>query len=113
MDIIQAIEKEQKRDDIPKFNPGDTVTVSVKVVEGAKERIQDFTGIVIAISGGGIQENFTVRRISYGVGVERVFPMHSPRIAGVKVLRRGRVRRAKVYYLRSRTGKAARIRDKK
>ena len=113
MDIIQAIENEQKRDDIPEFNPGDTVTVSVKVVEGTKERIQDFTGIVIAKNGGGIQENFTVRRISYGVGVERVFPLHSPRIAGVKVLRRGRVRRAKVYYLRNRTGKAARIRDKK
>lgn len=113
MDIIQAIENEQKRDDIPKFNPGDTITVSVKVVEGEKERIQDFTGIVIAMSGGGIQENFTVRRISYGVGVERVFPLHSPRIAGIKVLRKGRVRRAKIYYLRNRTGKAARIRDKK
>ncbi|QRN86264.1 50S ribosomal protein L19 [Clostridia bacterium] len=113
MDIIQAIENEQKRDDIPKFNPGDTITVSVKVVEGTKERIQDFTGIVIAMNGGGIQENFTVRRISYGVGVERVFPLHSPRIAGIKVLRKGRVRRAKIYYLRNRTGKAARIRDKK
>lgn len=113
MDIIQTIENEQKRTDIPSFEPGDTVTVSVKVVEGTKERAQDFTGVVIAKSGGGIQENFTVRRISYGVGVERVFPMHSPRIAGVTVKRRGRVRRAKVYYLRNRTGKAARIRDKK
>lgn len=113
MDIIQAIDNEQKRDDIPEFQSGDTITVSVKVVEGTKERIQDFTGIVIAKSGGGIQENFTVRRISYGVGVERIFPLHSPRIAGVKVLRRGKVRRAKIYYLRSRTGKAARIRDRK
>ncbi len=113
MDIIKAIDEEQKRTDIPEFQPGDTVTVSVKVVEGTKERIQDFTGIVIAKQGGGIQENFTVRRISYGVGVERVFPLHSPRIASVKVLRRGRVRRAKIYYLRTRTGKAARIRDRK
>ncbi len=113
MDIIQAIDNEQKRDDIPEFQSGDTITVSVKVVEGTKERIQDFTGIVIAKSGGGIQENFTVRRISYGVGVERIFPLHSPRIAGVKVLRRGKVRRAKIYYLRTRTGKAARIKDRK
>lgn len=113
MNIIESIENEQKRDDIPEFQAGDTITVSVKIVEGVKERIQDFTGIVIAKSGGGIQENFTVRRISYGVGVERIFPIHSPRIAGVKVLRRGRVRRAKIYYLRERTGKAARIKDRK
>lgn len=113
MNIIESIENEQKRDDIPDFQAGDTITVSVKIVEGAKERIQDFTGIVIAKSGGGIQENFTVRRISYGVGVERIFPIHSPRIAGVKVIRRGKVRRAKIYYLRERTGKAARIKDRK
>jgi large subunit ribosomal protein L19 len=113
MNIIESIENEQKRDDIPDFQAGDTITVSVKIVEGAKERIQDFSGIVIAKSGGGIQENFTVRRISYGVGVERIFPIHSPRIAGVKVLRRGKVRRAKIYYLRERTGKAARIKDRK
>jgi large subunit ribosomal protein L19 len=113
MNIIESIENEQKRDDIPEFQAGDTITVSVKIVEGAKERIQDFSGIVIAKSGGGIQENFTVRRISYGVGVERIFPIHSPRIAGVKVLRRGKVRRAKIYYLRERTGKAARIKDRK
>lgn len=113
MDIIKAIEEEQLRTDLPDFASGDTITVSAKVVEGAKERIQDFTGIVIAKNGGGIQESFTVRKISYGVGVERVFPLHSPRIEAIKVLRRGRVRRAKVYYLRNRTGKAARIRDKK
>lgn len=113
MDLLKSIEKEQMRDDIPDFEPGDTVTVSVKVVEGTKERLQDFTGIVISKKGGGLQENFTVRRISYGVGVERIFPLHSPRIAKIIVKRKGRVRRAKVYYLRNRTGKAARIKDRK
>ncbi len=113
MDIIKAINDEQLKSDIPEFQPGDTVRVSVKVVEGAKERIQAYEGVVIARTGGGIQENFTVRRTSYGVGVERVFPIHSPRIEKIEVLRRGRVRRAKLYYLRERTGKSARIRDKK
>lgn len=113
MDVIKAIDQEQIKTDLPEFQPGDTVTVSVRVIEGTKERIQDFTGIVISRRGSGSRETFTVRRISYGVGVERVFPLHSPRIAKIQVNRRGRVRRAKVYYLRDRTGKAARIRDRK
>ncbi|WP_227766684.1 50S ribosomal protein L19 [Zhaonella formicivorans] len=112
MEIIKAIEREQLKSDIPDFQPGDTVRVHVKVVEGDKERIQAFEGIVIAKKGGGLTENFTVRRVSYGVGVERTFPLHSPRIDKIEVLRRGKVRRAKLYYLRERTGKAARIKDR-
>ena len=113
MDIIKAISDEQLKSDIPEFRPGDTVRVSVKVVEGTKERIQAYEGVVIGRKGTGIHETFTVRRTSYGVGVERVFPIHSPRIDKIEVLRRGRVRRAKLYYLRDRTGKAARIKDRK
>jgi large subunit ribosomal protein L19 len=111
MDILQTLEQSQLRTDIPDFKPGDTVRVHVKVVEGSRERIQVFEGVVIARRGGGIRESFTVRRVSYGIGVERVFPLHSPRVAKIEVVRRGRVRRAKLYYLRNLTGKAARIKD--
>ena len=113
MNIIQALEQEQLRSDIPKFAPGDTVRVHVKVVEGTRERIQVFQGVVIARSGTGVRETFTVRRISYGVGVERTFPVHSPRLDKIQLMRRGIVRRAKLYYLRNLTGKAARIRERR
>ena len=107
MDIVKAIETEQMRHDIPEFRPGDTVRINVKVVEGTRERIQAFEGIVIKRKGSGLNETFTVRRISSGVGVERCFPVHSPRLESIKVMRKGRARRAKLYYLRKRTGKAA------
>ena len=113
MNIIQALEQEQLRSDIPEFAPGDTVRVHVKVVEGTRERIQAFEGVVIARSGTGVRETFTVRRISYGVGVERTFPVHSPRLDKIQLMRRGIVRHAKLYYLRNLTGKAARIREKR
>ena len=113
MNIIEELEKEQLRSDIPQFKPGDTVRVHAKIVEGARERIQVFEGVVIARQGTGVRETFTVRRISYGTGVERVFPVHSPRIDKIEVMRRGIVRRAKLYYLRKLTGKAARIREKR
>ena len=113
MNIIQALEQEQLRSDIPEFAPGDTVRVHVKVVEGTRERLQAFEGVVIARSGTGVRETFTVRRISYGVGVERTFPVHSPRLDKIQLMRRGIVRRAKLYYLRNLTGKAARIREKR
>ncbi len=113
MNIIQVLEQEQLRSDIPKFIPGDTVRVHVKVVEGSNERIQVFEGVVIARQGSGVRENFTVRRISYGVGIERTFPVHSPRLAKIEVARRGIVRRAKLYYLRNLTGKAARIKERR
>jgi large subunit ribosomal protein L19 len=109
MNPIEAIEREQLRTDIPEFKPGDTVKVHVKVVEGEKERIQVFQGVVISRSGGANRESFTVRKVSYGVGVERTFPIHSPRIDRIEVATRGQVRRAKLYYLRSLSGKAARI----
>lgn len=112
MDIISSIEQEQVRNDIPDFKPGDTVKVHVKVVEGTRERIQIFEGVVIKRRGGGLRETFTVRRISYGVGVERTFPLHSPRLDRIEVVRKGRVRRARLFYLRSLRGKAARIKDK-
>lgn len=112
-DIIREIEREYMRTDIPAFRPGDTVRVNVKVVEGNRERIQAFEGVVIKRQGSGINETFTVRRVSYGVGVERTFPVHSPRLASIEVVRRGVVRRAKLYYLRERTGKAARIRERR
>ena len=111
MNIIEVLEQEQLRSDIPDFRAGDTVKVYVKVVEGTRERVQMYEGVVIARSGAGVREMFTVRRISYGVGVERTFPIHSPRLEKIEVSRRGIVRRAKLYYLRSLTGKAARIRD--
>lgn len=107
MDIIRAIEAEQLRNDIPQFGPGDTVKVHVKVKEGNRERIQIFEGIVIKRQNGGLRETFTVRKIAYGVGVERTFPVHSPMIDKIEVMRRGKVRRAKLYYLRGRIGKAA------
>jgi large subunit ribosomal protein L19 len=111
LDLIDLVEKEQIRQDIPQFKPGDTVRVHVKVVEGNRERIQVFEGVVIKRKGGGLRETFTVRRVTYGIGVERTFPLHSPRVDKIEVMRRGRVRRAKLYYLRERTGKAARIRE--
>lgn len=113
MSVIKALEAEQLRQDIPEFGPGDTVRVHVKVVEGNRERIQVFEGVVLKRQGGGISETFTVRRVSYGVGVERTFPLHSPRLAKIEVATRGRVRRAKLYYLRSRSGKAARIKERR
>jgi large subunit ribosomal protein L19 len=113
MDVMKTIEQEQLRQDIPNFKPGDTVKVHVKVIEGTRERIQVFEGVVIKRRGGGLTETFAVRRVSFGVGVERTFPIHSPRLAKIEVMRRGRVRRAKLYYLRDRVGKAARIKDRK
>ncbi|MBQ4098710.1 MAG: 50S ribosomal protein L19 [Clostridia bacterium] len=111
MNIIEQIEKENLKSEVPVFSVGDTVKVSVKVIEGAKERIQAFEGIVIAKRNGGIRETFTVRRISYGVGVERTFPVHSPKVARIDVIKRGKVRRAKLYYLRNLTGKAAKVEE--
>lgn len=112
-DLIQELEKAEMREDDPDFAPGDTVRVLYNVREGVKERIQVFEGICIARRGGGMGETFTVRKISSGVGVERVFPLHAPTVTGVEVVRRGRVRRAKLYYLRGLRGKAARIREKR
>lgn len=111
MSLILEITQEQLRKDIPAFRPGDTLKVHVKVVEGSRERVQLFEGVVIKRRGGGISETFTVRKISYGVGVERTFPVHSPRLEKIEVARRGKVRRAKLYYLRSLRGKAARIKE--
>jgi len=111
MNIVQAISQEQLRKDIPSFRPGDTLKVHVKVIEGSRERIQLFEGVVIKRRGGGISETFTVRKISYGVGVERTFPVNSPKIDKLEVARRGKVRRAKLYYLRELRGKAARIKE--
>ncbi len=113
MDFIQMIEEEQMKKDLPDFRPGDTVRVHVRVVEGTRERIQVFEGVVIKMKGGGLRETFTVRRVTYGVGVERTFPLHSPRLDKIEVARRGVVRRAKLYYLRGLSGKAARIRDRR
>ena len=113
MDILSEITREQLKDNITPFAIGDTVKVFVKVVEGNRERLQVFEGIVIARQNKGINETFTVRRISYGVGVERTFPLHSPRISKVEVVRQGRVRRAKLYYLADRQGKAAKVKEKR
>ena len=117
MDIIAQLEKEQvavvaAQRAVPEFAPGDTVIVNVKVKEGERSRVQAYEGVCIARSGGGLNENFTVRKMSYGEGVERVFPVYSPMIDSIKVVRRGAVRRAKLYYLRGRTGKSARIAEK-
>ena len=112
-EIIRSIEAKQIRSDLPVFNVGDTVRVWVKVVEGNRERLQAFEGTVIAKRNGGIRETFTVRRVSYGIGVERTFPINSPRVDHVDVIRRGKVRRAKLYYLRARQGKAAKIKEVK
>ena len=111
MDLIKAIEQEQMRTDLPTLRVGDTIRVHVKVVEGTRERLQAFEGTVIAKRNGSLRETFTVRRVSYGVGVERTFPLHSPRVDHIDVVRHGRVRRAKLYYLRDRVGKAAKIRE--
>ena len=111
MDIIRAIEAKQIKENAENFSVGDTVKVFFKIVEGTTERIQVFEGIVIAKNNSGIRKTFTVRKISYGVGVERIFPMHSPRIEKIDVVRRGRVRRAKLYYLRDRVGKAAKVKE--
>lgn len=110
-EIIRSIEKEQLRTDVPAIAVGDTVRVQVKVVEGNKERLQAFEGQVIAKRNGGVRETYTVRRVSYGIGVERTFPVHSPRVASVEIIRHGKVRRAKLYYLRSLQGKAAKIKE--
>jgi large subunit ribosomal protein L19 len=109
--IIEAINQENVKTSIPEFNVGDTVKVMVKVIEGDRERLQGFEGIVIARKHGGISETFTVRRLSFGVGVEKTFPIHSPKVADIQVVRRGKVRRAKLYYLRARTGKAAKVKE--
>ena len=111
--LIQELTQEQLRTDIPAFRPGDTVRVHAKVVEGNRERIQIFEGVVIARKGAGISETYTVRKISNGIGVERTFPIHTPRVDKIEVVRYGKVRRAKLYYLRNLTGKAARIREKR
>ena len=117
MNIIQEIEKEEAgriaaQRQVPEFGPGDTLKVNVKVTEGTRSRVQAYEGVCIARSGGGLNENFTVRKISYGEGVERVFPVYSPSIDSIEVVRRGKVRRAKLYYLRGRRGKSARISEK-
>lgn len=113
MNTLMEIEKEYLRDDIPQFRAGDTLRVNVRVREGEKERIQAFEGVCIARKHGGVSETFTVRKISGGIGVERIFPLHSPMIASIDVLREGKVRRAKLYYLRSRRGKSARIQERR
>lgn len=117
MNIIEELEKEQMdtlagKQDIPEFGPGDTLRVNVKVVEGTRERVQAYEGVCIARAGAGLNENFTVRKISYGEGVERVFPIYSQTVDSIDVIRRGKVRRAKLYYLRGRRGKSARITEK-
>ena len=109
--VIDAINKENVKENIPAFSVGDTVKVMIKVIEGDRERLQAFEGIVIARKHGGISETFTVRRISFGVGVEKTFPIHSPKVADIIVVRKGKVRRAKLYYLRERTGKAAKVKE--
>lgn len=113
MNTVDQIEAAYLRDDIPDFAPGDTVRVHVRVIEGGRERVQVFEGVVIARSGGGVRETFTVRKISFGVGVERIFPVHAPIIQKIEVTRKGDVRRAKLYYLRDRVGKATRIKEKR
>jgi len=111
LNLIHEITKDQLRTDLPSFRPGDTLKVHVKVIEGSRERVQLFEGVVIKRRGGGISETFTVRKISYGVGVERTFPLNTPKIEKIEVARRGKVRRAKLYYLRNLRGKAARIKE--
>jgi large subunit ribosomal protein L19 len=113
MQITDVVERAQLRDDLPDFRPGDTVKVHVRVVEGSRSRIQIFQGFVLRRQGGGLRETFSVRKVSFGVGVERTFPVHSPSIAKVELITRGDVRRSKLYYLRERTGKAAKIKEKR
>jgi len=111
--IIETLEKENQRTDLSPFNVGDTVKISVKVIEGERERIQAYEGVVIAKKNKGINETFTVRRVSFGIGVERTFPLHSPKIVKIEVVRKGKVRRAKLYYLRKLSGKSAKIKEKR
>ncbi len=111
MDVIKAIESEQMKENAENFCVGDTVKVYFKIIEGANERVQVFEGLVIAKNNGGIRRTFIVRKISYGVGVERIFPLHSPRVEKIEVIRRGRVRRAKLYYIRKRVGKKAKVKE--
>ncbi|HEX6065083.1 MAG TPA: 50S ribosomal protein L19 [Longimicrobiales bacterium] len=113
MDIVEQVSREQLREGIPQFGPGDTLRVNVRVREGEKERIQAFEGVCIARKGGGVSETFTVRKVSSGIGVERIFPVHSPSLESIEVVRRGHVRRAKLYYLRALRGKSSRIREKR
>ena len=113
MDIIKMLEDEQLRNDLPELNVGDTVQVHYRVIEGTRERVQIFEGTVLKVQGGGARETFTVRRLSYGVGVERTFPIHSPRIEKLVVTRKGKVRRAKLFYLRERQGKSAKVKEKR
>jgi large subunit ribosomal protein L19 len=113
LNLIDDLEKQGMRKDIPRVQSGDTVRVHVKIVEGDKERIQVFEGVVIGIKGGGLRETFRVRKVSYGIGVERIFPLHSPRLDKIEIVKKGRVRRAKLYYLRDRKGKAAQIKEKR
>ncbi len=113
MDRIESLERAQLRDDIPSFGPGDTVKVHYKVVEAGRERTQMFQGVVIKKQNGGLRETFTVRKISFGIGVERTFPIHTPKIAKIEVISRGKVRRSKLYYLREKIGKKARIKEKR
>ena len=113
MDSIELIERENIRTDLPDFKAGDTVRVHVKIIEGEKERIQVFEGVVLSKRGGGSRATFTVRKVSYGIGVERIFPLYSPRVEKIELVSRGRVRRAKLYYLRKRKGKAARIKERR
>ena len=113
MGLIEAIEAENMKENVPQFNVGDTVKVGYRIIEGGKERVQNFEGVVIAKKNGGVRETFTVRRLSFGIGVERCFPLHSPKVAYIPVVRAGKVRRAKLYYLRGLTGKAAKIKEKK
>ena len=110
--LIESINAENVKSELPAFNVGDTVKVGYKIIEGGKERVQNFEGVVIAKKNGGISETFTVRHISYGVGVEKTYPIHSPKIASITVVRKGKVRRAKLYYLRDLTGKAAKVKEK-
>jgi large subunit ribosomal protein L19 len=113
MNIIDVVEQEQLRTDIPEFSPGDTVRVNVKVVEGGRERVQAFEGVVIGRKGSGVRETFTVRKVTFGIDVERVFPLHSPKIQSIEILTKGKVRRAKLYYLRGKVGKKARVKTRK
>jgi large subunit ribosomal protein L19 len=113
MHTLDSVDAASLRDDIPEFRPGDTLKVHVRVIEGNKSRVQVFQGVVIRRSGGGVRETFTVRKVSYGVGVERTFPLHTPVIDQIEVVTRGAVRRAKLYYLRDRRGKAAKIRERR
>jgi large subunit ribosomal protein L19 len=113
MNVIDELEREQTKEEVPALRPGDTVRVHTRVVEGTRERIQVFEGLVIRVTGGGLRQNFTVRRVTHGVGVERTFLIHSPRIDKVEVMRHGQVRQARLYYIRGRVGKAARIKERR